>query len=149
MSESKVKSSNKLLNLLLIILGLLFIFRAVLDFLLWAGLIVPDFLEDFTTDLGSAAALSIFGSQGLISIALGFWSIVAGIGMFKEEEWAMGQALVILSIMVISGISPIISWITNPASFDVEYWPNYIILTAFVVGLIGFIWLLFTRKRYD
>ncbi len=144
MSESKVKSSSSVLNLLLIILGLLFIFMAVLSFLLATGIIVPDFLSE----LGSEE-LSIFGSQGFISIALGFWSIVAGIGMFREEEWAMGQALVILSIMVISGISPIFTWITNYWLFDIEYWPNYITIIAFVGGIIGFIWLLVTRKRYD
>jgi hypothetical protein len=144
MSESKVKSSSTILNLLLIILGLLFIFMAVLSFLLLAGIIVPEFLEGLTS-----GELSIFGSQGFISIALGFWSIVAGIGMFREEEWAMGQALVILSIMVISGISPIFTWITNPLLFDIEYWPNYITLIAFIGGIIGFVWLLITRRRYD
>jgi hypothetical protein len=149
MSKTKVKTSSKVLNLLLILIGLLFIFRAVLDFLLVAGIFVPAFLSSFVSELGSSATLTIFGSQGLISIALGFWSVVAGVGMFKDEEWAMGQALVILSIMVISGISPIISWITNPMSFDIEYWPNYITLAAFIVGLIGFIWLLATRKRFD
>jgi hypothetical protein len=144
MGESKVKSSSKLLNLLLIILGLLFIFRAILDFLLWAEILVPEFLEDLSSE-----ELSVFGSQGLISIALGFWSIVSGIGMFEEEEWAMGQAFVILSIMVISSISSIISWIRHPDTFDVEYWPNYIMILAFIVGVIGFIWLLLTRKRFD
>ena len=144
MSESKVKTSSSVLNLLLIILGLLFIFMAVLNFLLLADIYVPEFLEDISSE-----ELSIFGSQGFISIALGFWSIVAGIGMFREAEWAMGQALVILSIMVISGISPIFTWITSPWLFDIQYWPNYITLIAFVGGIIGFIWLLVTRKRYD
>ena len=145
MSESKVKSSSFILNLILIVLGLLFIFMAVLNFLLVAGLFeLPDFLQDLSTE-----ELSIFGSQGFISIALGFWSIVAGIGMFKEEEWAMGQALVVLSIMVISNISPVINWIITPSIFELDYWPNYITMISFVVGIIGFIWLLATRHRYD
>jgi hypothetical protein len=145
MSESKVKSSSFILNLILIVLGLLFVFMAVLNFLIVAGLVeLPEFLEGLNPEQAS-----FFGSLGFISIALGFWSIVAGIGMFKEEEWAMGQALVVLSIMVISNISPIINWITNPSVFDIDFWMNYITIIAFVVGIIGFIWLLVTRKRYD
>lgn len=142
---SKVKESSGILNILMIVIGLIFIFKSILELLAWAGIYVPPVFEAIITD---GSALSIFGSLGLISIALGFWCIVAGIGMFREAEWAMGQALVVLSIMVITGISPIISWIQNPASFDVEFWPNYITIIAFLVGLIGFIWLLFTRKRY-
>ncbi len=151
MSEKKVKKkdSNELLNILMIILGLLFLFKGVMDFLAWGGIIVPSWLSDFATDPDLAAALTLFGSQGLISIALGFWCLVAGIGMFREEEYAMGMGLVVLSIMAISGITSVIGWISNPASFDLVYWPNYVILVSFIVGLVGFVWLLFTYKRYD
>jgi len=149
MSEkSKVKDSNELLNVIMIILGLLFLFKGVMDFLAWAGIIVPSWL-DITDTPEVAAALTMFGSQGLISIALGFWCLVAGIGMFREEEYAMGIGLVVLSLMALSGVSSVIGWITNPISFDLVYWPNYIVLGAFIVGLVGFIWLLFTYKRYD
>lgn len=148
MSKSKVKTSSKLLNLLLIIIGLLFIIRVVLDFLSLFG-VIPEFLGDISAIIGSSEAITIFGSQSLISLAMGFWAIVAGIGLFKDEEWAMGQALVILSIMVISGISPIFGWITNPTSFDIYSISMYITLSTFIIGLVGFIWLLVTRKRYD
>ena len=151
MSKIKVKTSNIVLNLLLIVMGLLFLFKAVLDFLSLAGLseFIPAFLSDLSSELGSSAAITVFGSQGLISVALGFWSIVAGIGMFKREEWAMGQALVILSIMVLSVVFNVITWITDPSSFDPTSYANYITLATFIIGLIGFFWLLATRKRYD
>jgi len=42
MSESKKKDSNELLNFLMIILGLLFIFKAVMEFLAWADIFIPD-----------------------------------------------------------------------------------------------------------
>jgi hypothetical protein len=144
----KVKKSSGILNFLIIALGFIFIFKAILELLAILGILVPTILQDFISDIGSAAALSIFGGQGLVSIVLGLWCIIAGFGMFKEAEWAMGQALVILSIMVVMGIPSILGWITNPASFDVMYWPNYIILASFIIGVIGFIWLLATRRRY-
>ncbi|TFG03004.1 MAG: hypothetical protein EU542_03575 [Promethearchaeota archaeon] len=150
MSEmEKTKDSNELLNILLILIGIVFLFVAVMQFLAWAGIVVPSWLAGFAGDPDLAAALTFFGSQGLISAILGFWAIVAGIGMFGEEEWAMGQGLVVLSIMAVTSISPIIGWIANPASFDVGYWPNYVTIVAFVLGVLGFIWLLFTRRRYD
>jgi hypothetical protein len=91
----------------------------------------------------------MFGGQGIISILLGFWCLVAGIGMFREEEYAMGIGLVVLSIMAAVGITAIIGWIASPGSFDAAYWPNYITIAATAIGVLGFIWLLFTYKRYD
>jgi len=151
MSEKKVKKkdSNELLNIVMIILGLLFLLKGIMDFLAWAGIIVPSWLSDFATDPDLAAALTMFGSQGLISIALGFWCLVAGIGMFREEEYALGIGLVVLSLMAITGVTSVIGWATNPASFDLAYWPNYVVLAAFIIGVLGFLWLLFTYKRYD
>ena len=147
MSETKQKDSNELLNILLIIIGILFLFLAVMQFLAWAGIVVPTWISDLAAEAGPA--LTFFGSQGLISAVLGFWAIVSGIGMFGEEEWAMGQGLVVLSIMAMTSISPVVGWIVTPASFDIAYWPNYITIAALVIGVLGFFWLLFTRRRYD
>jgi len=149
MSETKKKDSNELLNILLILIGLIFLFKSVMDFLAWAGIVVPGWLSSFASDPNLAAALTFFGSQGLLSAVLGFWCIVGGLGMFREQEWALGISLVVLSIMAITSVSSIIGWISNPASFDAAYWPNYIIIVAFILGVLGFFWLLFTRKRYD
>lgn len=144
MSETKKKDSNELLNFLMIIIGGLFIFKAITEFLAWANIIpLPSWLT-----VGDEA-LSMFGGQGIISVLLGFWCLVAGIGMFREEEYAMGIGLVVLSIMAAVGITAIIGWITAPGSFDAAYWPNYITIAATAVGVLGFIWLIFTYKRYD
>lgn len=147
MSETttKKKDSNELLNILMIIIGLLFILKAVMEFLAWAGIYTPTWLSGGGVD----EALSIFGGQGTISILLGFWCLVSGIGMFKEEEYAMGMGMVVLSIMAAVGITAIIGWITAPGTFDAAYWPNYIIIGATIIGVLGFFWLLFTYKRYD
>lgn len=145
MSESKKKDSNELLNILMIIIGLLFIFKAIMEFLAWARIYEPTWLDIADLD----AASSIFGGQGVISILLGLWCLISGIGMFREEEYAMGMGLVVLSIMAAVGITAIVGWIAAPGSFDFGYWPNYIIIAATVIGVIGFFWLLFTYKRYD
>ena len=145
MSEKKKKDSNELLNILMILMGLAFLFKGIMEILAWANIITPSWLSDPSL----AAALTFFGSQGLISIVLGFWCLVAGIGMFREEEYAMGIGLVVLSIMAIQGVTSIIGWASHPATFDLAYWPNYILIVAFIVGVIGFFWLLFTYKRYD
>ncbi len=140
MSESKKKDSNELLNFLMIIIGLLFLIKAIMEFLAWAGIYTPSWAVD-------DAVLSVFGGQATISILLGFWCLVSGIGMFREEEYAMGMGLVVLSIMAASGIMTMIGWAGG--SFDAAYWPNYLIIVASIVGVIGFLWLLMTYKRYD
>ena len=139
MSSSKVKGSSGLFNILLIALGLVFIFKGILEFLPTIGILVPP---------GWDPVIGI-GGQWLLSMVLGFWCLISGVGLFKEAEWAMGQALVLLSLMVVVTINAIISWIINPSIFELTYWPNYIIILAFSMGLFGIIYLIITRKRFD
>ena len=146
MSSSKVKSSSSILNILIIAVGGIFLFRAIIDFLTLAGLILPEMLADWNLAVGGVAAL---GGQGLVTLVLAIWCIVAGLGMFKEAEWAMGQALVVLSIMVATGVAPLIGLIIDPASFSWNDISGIINLVAFIVGVVGFVWLLITRRRYD
>ncbi|MFX1396278.1 MAG: hypothetical protein ACFFAS_04455 [Promethearchaeota archaeon] len=142
MSEIKEKDSNELLNFLLIIIGLLFIVKAIMDFLGWAGIIDLDI--DPAVD-----QISIFGTQALLSVVLGFWALVGGLGMIREQEWALGISLVVLSIMAVTNLSIIITWFGDPSPFDAGYWVNYLIILAFILGVVGFFWLVFTAKRYD
>jgi hypothetical protein len=136
--ETKKKDSNELLNWLLIIIGLLYVVQAVMQFLAWAG--IPIAVPAWLTE---AASIQLFGSQGLLSIVLGFFAIVAGIGMFREEEYAMGMAFVVLAIMAVQGIASLLG------GFDATYWGSWLILASAVIGVLGFFWLLFTYKRYD
>lgn len=140
--EKSKKDSNELLNFLMIIIGLLFILKAVTEFLAWAEIYVPDWLASSGVD----EALAIFGGQGVISLLLGFWCLVSGIGLFREEEYAMGMGLVVLSLMAAYGVTTMIGW---TAGFEATYWPNYIIIISTIVGVLGFVWLIFTYKRYD
>ena len=146
MSSSKVKSSSSILNILIIAVGAIFLFRAIIDLLTLFGLILPEILADWNLAVGGVAAL---GSQGLVSLVLAFWCIVAGVAMFKEAEWAMGQALVVLSIMVATGVAPLVGIILIPDSFSWTDISSIINIVAFIVGVVGFIWLLITRRRYD
>lgn len=107
-------------------------------------------VQNGTTELAteSPEALAIFGSEGTIAGILGFWCLVAGIGMFQEQEWAWGQALVVLSIIAAQGGYNIAQWIIL-GTFDIKYWPTWITLVAVIVGIFGFLWLLFVRRRFD
>jgi len=136
MSKSKVKGSSGLFNILLFAVGIVFIFKGVLEFLPIIGILPPPI------------GIELGFSQWLLSVVVGLWCVISGIGMFKEAEWAMGQALVLLSIMVVITINQILSWIINLGTFEYTYWPNYIILVAFSLGAFGIIWLLATHKRY-
>jgi len=138
MSKSKVKGSSELFNILLFALGLVFIFKGILEFLPIIDILPPP---------GWDPEVGVTG-QWLLSLVMGIWCLISGVGMFKEAEWAMGQALVLLSLMVVVTIGQILSWIMNPEGLDWSYWPNYIIIVAFSLGAFGVIWLVATRKRY-
>ncbi len=142
MSEKSKKDSNELLNILMIIIGALFVLMGIMNLLAWAGISVG-------FDLNNAAiqeALTVLGPSGIVSIVLGFWCLVSGIGMFREEEYAMGMGLVVLSVMAVQTLSVMLSW------GGIEWWTNwinYILIIAFIIGVLGFFWLIFTYKRYD
>ena len=143
MSEvKKKKDSNELLNILMIIIGAIFVFVGIVNLLSYFGI-------SLGLDLSNPAlqtVLTILGPSGLVSIILGFWCLVSGIGMFREEEYAMGMGLVVLSIMAVQTLLIMFSWIGTTWYTN---WINYIILVAFIIGAVGFFWLLFTYKRYD
>jgi len=143
MSEVKTKKdSNELLNILMIVIGAIFVFIGIVNLLAYFGI-------SFGLDLSNPAlqtVLTILGPSGLVSIVLGFWCLVSGIGMFREEEYAMGMGLVVLSIMAVQTLLIMLSWMGTTWWIN---WINYIILVAFIIGTVGFFWLLFTYKRYD
>lgn len=146
MSSSKVKSSSAILNILIILVGAIFLFRAVINLLTTFGVPFPAFFGDWADIVGGVAAL---GGQGIVALVLAAWCIICGVGMFKEAEWAMGQALVVLSITVATGIGPVWNLILHPETFSFTDIAGIINLVVFIVGVVGFIWLLITRRRYD
>jgi uncharacterized membrane protein len=137
----KTKDSNELLNILMIIIGAIFVLAGIVNLLAYFGI-------SLGLDLSNPAiqeVLTILGPSGFVSIILGFWCLVSGIGMFREQEYAMGMGLVVLSIMAVQTLLIMIGWTGT------EWWTNwlnYIILVAFIIGVLGFFWLLFTYRRY-
>lgn len=139
---SEEKDSNELLNILLILLGGFYVFLSIMEILSYAGinvfLLPPEVFE---------ALSAVLGSQGLVTITLGIFALVAGIGMFREEEWALGMALVVLAIIVMTSISSLMGAFGSETLFT--NWVNYVRIAALVIGVVGFAWLIATRKRYD
>lgn len=139
---NKKRDSNELLNILMIIIGGIFVFIGIINLLAFFGI-------SLGLDLSNPAlqtVLTILGPSGLVSIVLGFWCLVSGLAMFREQEYAMGMGLVVLSIMAIQTLLIMLSWWGTDWYLN---WLNYIILVAFIIGVLGFFWLVFTYERYD
>lgn len=151
-SEPKSKQSSAVLNILMILVGLFFLSKGMVELLIWLKIVpIPAWLDSIYSRLNTEnlnSALSFLGTQGILTATLGFWSFIGGILLFKEQESGWGMAVVILSTIVIMGFASIINWIMNPSSFAVVYWPNWIIILTTVIGFFGFFYLLFTKKRY-
>ena len=138
--ETKVKDSNELLNIILILLGAVYIFLALMEILGWFGI-----------DLGLGwldipEAALVLGPQGLVTITLGIFAVIAGIGMFKEEEWALGIALVVLAFIVVNAVADLLGFI-NIADWWGS-WINWITIITLIIAAVGFLWLIFTTERY-
>lgn len=142
----KLPDSNELLNIILIVLGIIFIIQGVLLFLGLFGVSIPTWLSAFNQESGTAVS-SLLGQTGLVTIVLGVWAFVAGVGMFQEQEWAWGQALVVLSIIFVNTVGIVIGWIMG-SPFVVGSITTWITIVGFVISIVGFFWLIFTKKRY-
>lgn len=140
--EVEVKDSNELLNIILILLGLVYIFLALMEILGWFGI-----------DLGLGwvdipEAALVLGPQGLVTITLGIFAVIAGIGMFREEEWALGIALVVLAFIIVNAVADIIG-LWNASGIDFLFdWINWITIITLIIAIVGFLWLLATTERY-
>lgn len=147
------KRSWIIVNLIMLFLGIILFSRGVFEFLTWQKIIPsPQWMQNLNEKLSAPEArnaLAFFGPQAIISAALGFWALVAGILMFRNSKTGWGMALVILSTMALIGISMIVTWFTVPDSFNPTYWPNWISVLTVLIGLTGFFWLLFNRKLYS
>lgn len=143
MSQKK-KQSSTMLNLLLIIFGAIFLIQGVVSLLVsYFGITMP--LWVLGTLGATTEAQALLGATGWSNIALGIWALIAGIAMFAEEEWALGQALVVLSLMAINAIPLAVSSIVASA-WGVAY--TYVYIFVGIVGVFGFIYLIATSRRY-
>jgi preprotein translocase subunit Sss1 len=136
-SKELTPDSNELLNIFLIILGGLAFFIGIMGYFptIFAGITLPPDL---------IAWISVLGPTNFI---LGAFALLAGIGMFKEQEWAWGMALMVLVFIIANTIGFIINLITTLA-FD---WTSIIFwlqLVSVVFAVLGIPWLLATKARY-
>ena len=138
------KQSSKLLNSLLIIIGVIILIQGVINLLLSFFVEVPEWL--LTTLETTHDAQGSVGAIGWMNIGLGIWAIISGISMFAEEEWAMGQALVILSLI---GLNTIPAAINNILADAWNYLFTYIYLLGALIGVVGLFYLLITGRRYN
>lgn len=123
-----------------------YVFLAITDFLAWIGINIP-FLTSWATEDVSTEIQSVLGSQGLVTITLGIFALISGIGMLREEEWALGMALVVLAIIAVNAVSDLIGLVSAGGAFltALDFW---ITIIALVIAVVGFFWLVFTTERY-
>ena len=141
--------SNEVLNIIMIVLGVLFIIQGLSVFLVWFGVNPPVWVETIISSVSGTegqAAMALIGQGGMVTLVLGVWCLISGIGMFQEQEWAWGQALVVLSIMFVNSFATVMTWFAG--AFDASNWTTWITLIGFITSVIGFFWLMFTKKRY-
>ena len=116
---------------------------------------LPAFVWDtiITGEEGVAAFKGLLGDSALIRTVLGAFCLIAGIGMFQEQEWAWGMAIVLLSVIIVTTGGAVISSIVTPiissATFNFWSWAFWIQLIAVSFAALGILWLLATKSRYS
>ncbi|MHA1264480.1 MAG: hypothetical protein ACTSRS_04515 [Candidatus Helarchaeota archaeon] len=138
-SKALTPDSNELLNIFLIILGGLAIFYGLMTYF-------PQLFAGIGITL-PAEVLAFIGTLGTSYFILGIFAFLAGIGMFKEQEWAWGMALMVLSFIIASNISAIISYVIG-GTFDITNVIMWLQFVSIAFAVIGIPWLLATKARY-
>lgn len=141
----ELPESNAIVNIILIVLGALFVLQGVLLILAWAGISAPDWLNAILA--GGDDVMALLGPSSFVTLVLGVWCFIAGIGLFQEQEWAWGQALVVLSIICVNAAGSIAGWISGGA-FDISSLLTWIALIGGILAIVLFVYLLATKKRY-
>jgi hypothetical protein len=140
----KEKDSNELLNIILMLFGALFVLQGILSILAWFSVPVPPWLGLIT----DPEVMAVLGQSGIATTVLGIWCFLAGLFMFQEQEFAWGQALVVLSIIFANTIGTVIGWITLAITFNIASVDTWITMLGCLMSVIFFFWLIATKSRY-
>ncbi|NHI93784.1 MAG: hypothetical protein EAX96_14955 [Candidatus Lokiarchaeota archaeon] len=91
------------------------------------------------------------GTSAWTDIVIAGWGFISGYGLIKDQEWAWGTSLLILTYVVVKflndSIQGIWALIVSPATaiYSISVWV-YVIL--FCIGVFGIIYLLATKYKY-
>jgi hypothetical protein len=139
-SKELTPDSNELLNIFLMILGGLTVLYGLFYYF-------PDlfpWLQGITTNPDFQTFIGVLGTSNII---LGVFALLAGIGLFQEQEWAWGMGLMVLTFIVANTIQTIISTIAG-GSFSVANLGFWLQIISLAFAVLGIPWLLATKARY-
>ncbi len=139
-NKANLPDSNELLNIFLIIIGGI---TVIYGFSYYFPSLFT-WLQDITTNPDFQTYFVVLGS---IHVIIGCFSIIAGIGMFQEQEWAWGMALLILTFIIINAIVTLINTVAG-GSFSLDNISFWIQLISIPFAALGIPWLLATKERY-
>nr|MDO8085689.1 hypothetical protein [Candidatus Sigynarchaeum springense] len=155
--KKEVKDSNELLNIFLIVIGALFIFQGVLYYIAMYAIadpaaVIPEWilvnLGGVSTGPGQTAFAGLLGDSALMRLTLGVFAFVSGVGMFQEQEWAWGMAIVILAVIIVTTGGAVLTAFIDFGTINWASWAWYIQLISVVFAALGILWLLGTKERY-
>ncbi|MBD3229659.1 MAG: hypothetical protein GF329_15870 [Candidatus Lokiarchaeota archaeon] len=139
MPTSKGEGGSWLYGIILMVAGGFVVLTGILNFFGFNP--ITDWLP---TELKYLA-----GTISFIYIGIGGWGIISGIGLIKDQEWAWGIALVVLSLVIIAFAADVV--IGLMAAFqtwnftDINLWIKLVIL---IVAAVGIVYLLLTKEKY-
>ena len=139
-NAANLPDSNELLNIFLIIIGGITVIYGFSYF--FPSLFT--WLQDITTNPDFQTYFIVLGS---IHVILGSFAIIAGVGMFQEQEWAWGMALLILTFIIINAIVTLINTLVG-GSFSLDNISFWIQVVSVPFAALGIPWLLATKERY-
>jgi hypothetical protein len=136
-SSSKGEGGSWLYGLLLIIAGAFIVLTGIMNVAGWnpIGPLLPPELQVLAS------------TSGWMSIVIGAWGFVGGVGLIKDQEWGWGISLVVLSVVIVTYLIDVITVISlMPAVLPTII--QWIEIGAVVVCAIGIVYLLLTKYKY-
>ncbi len=141
-NKSRIKRPSKFVNVMLILTG--GGYSLVYGFLTFMAIFQLISYFQSPSYYGSYYMLYSLQSKGLIFL-IGVWAIIASIGILKGKLWSMGEALVILILMITFQLDNVIPYILDPIRL-MSYPFSLVFLTTIILEFITF-FLIFSAIR--
>ncbi|MHA1130201.1 MAG: hypothetical protein ACTSQI_17385 [Candidatus Helarchaeota archaeon] len=140
MSTSKGEGGSWLYGIILILSGGFVIITGILNLLGYNPIVAW-----LPVDLQYLASTTSY-----LSMAIGVWGIIGGIGLIKDQEWGWGIALVILSLVIVMFAVDVVVGIMAAVQTmnwtDINLWVK---LVALIIAAVGIVYLLLTKEKYE
>jgi uncharacterized membrane protein len=129
--------SPKITKIDIILLGILYLFQGIFYYFGYIlSLFYPEFVKALTGITVWPSISQLLANYGITyKIIIGLYSIIGGIGLLKNKDWAFGLTIIILVFIILDNAVGLTSLLINEISLSVLALLKLILIILALIGL--------------